>query len=230
MSGIRVLGVDACSAGWVGIVLAANQIRAYAASDIEALVEQVIVDGPLQVIGIDIPIGLPDADVRRADVEARAVAGPRRSSVFMTPVRDALALTDYRAACELNRQRTGHGISRQAFGLRAKISQVDSWLPAAPGRVIEVHPELSFAELAGAPLQAAKSSWAGHVIRRRLLADAGIVLPDDLGQAGHKAGGDDILDAAAAAWSALRAATGQARRLPAQPERFSDQVDCAIWT
>ena len=161
---------------------------------------------------------------------ARAAAGPRRASVFETPVRDTLGVGDYRAACEVNRQRTGHGISRQAFNLLAKIRQVDSWLPTAPFHVIEVHPELSFAAIAGAPLQAAKSSWAGLAIRRRLLADGGIVLPDDLGLAGRKAGGDDVLDAAAAAWSARRAASGQARRLPAEPELFSDQIDCAIWT
>jgi predicted RNase H-like nuclease len=230
VSGGRILGVDACSAGWVGIALSGDQIRAYVHAEIEALVRQSAVDGPLQVIGIDIPIGLADASIRRADLEARAAAGPRRASVFMTPVRDTLAVGDYRAACELNKQRTGRGISRQAFNLLEKIRQVDNWLPAAPCRVIEVHPELSFAELAGTPLADRKSSWAGLILRRRLLAKAGIVLPDDLGPAGQKAGSDDVLDAAAAAWSARRAATGQARRLPAEPEWFSDQIDCAIWT
>ncbi len=231
MSGDRVLGVDACSAGWVGIALSGNhQVRAYVDAHIEALVGQAVADGPLHVVGIDIPIGMPDASVRRADLAARAAAGPRRASVFMTPVRDTLALTDYRAACDLNMLRTGRGISRQAFNLLAKIRQVDDWLPAAPCRVIEVHPELSFAELAGAPLPARKSSWAGFAVRRRVLADAGIALPEDLGVAGRMAGGDDVLDAAAAAWSAWRAATGEARRLPAQPEHFSDGIDCAIWT
>jgi predicted RNase H-like nuclease len=41
---------------------------------------------------------------------------------------------------------------------------------------------------------------------------------------------DDVLDAAAVAWSASRVARGAARRLPAAPERFSDGIDCAIWT
>ncbi len=230
MSGGRVLGVDACGAGWVGIALSGNQVCAYVDAQIEALVRQAAADGPLQVIGIDMPVGMPDAGLRRADIEARAAAGPRRASVFMTPVRDTLELGDYRAACEVNKQLTGHGISRQAFNLLEKIRQVDSWLPRAPCRVIEVHPELSFAEMAGVPLAARKASWAGLVIRRRLLAEAGVVLPDELGPAGRAAGGDDVLDAAAAAWSARRAATGQARRLPAEPERFSDQIDCAIWT
>jgi predicted RNase H-like nuclease len=230
VSSIRVFGVDACSVGWVGIALSGHQVRAYIHAQIDGLIRDAARDGALTVIGIDIPIGMPDASVRRADLDARAAAGPRRASVFVTPIRDTLALRDYRVACDLNKQRTGYGISRQAFNLLEKIGQVDSWLPEAPCRVLEVHPELSFAEMAGAPLSARKSSWAGLVSRRQLLADASIVVPDDLGAAGRLAGGDDVLDAAAAAWSARRAAAGQARRLPADPERFSDRIDCAIWT
>ena len=51
--------------------------------------------------------------------------------------------------------------------------------------------------------------------RRTLLARHGIQLPDHLGDAGE-AGPDDVLDAAAAAWSAQRIATGHASRLPTQ--------------
>ncbi|MGH3778212.1 MAG: DUF429 domain-containing protein [Pseudonocardiaceae bacterium] len=43
----------------------------------------------------------------------------------------------------------------------------------------------------------------------------GIHLPDQLGDASN-AGADDVLDAAAAAWSAHRIATGHADRLPAE--------------
>ena len=108
--------------------------------------------------------------------------------------------------------------------------QVDSWLTHAPCPVVEVHPELCFAELAGTPLADAKSTWAGAARRRQLLAAAGIVLDGDLGLVGRQVGVDDVLDAAAVAWTATRVASGCARRLPADPERFSDLVDCAIWT
>ena len=67
-------------------------------------------------------------------------------------------------------------------------------------------------------------------LRRRLLAAQGIELTGDLGLSGLQAGVDDVLDAAAVAWTARRLAGGKARRLPAEPERFSDQIDCAIWT
>ena len=93
---------------------------------------------------------------------------------------------------------------------------------------MEVHPEVSLATLAGAPLTERKTSWAGAVHRRRLLAIAGIHLQDELGPAGSASVVDDILDAAIAAWTARRVARGRARSLPDPPEVFSDGVPCAI--
>src|SRR3712207_3556125 len=55
--------------------------------------------------------------------------------------------------------------------------------------------------MAGAPLAYAKKTWSGQARRRELLARHGIVLPDMLGPAGQ-APPDDVLDAAAVAWSA----------------------------
>jgi predicted RNase H-like nuclease len=95
---------------------------------------------------------------------------------------------------------------------------------------VEAHPELSFAAMAGAPLRDSKSTWAGAVRRRQLLMAQGIDLDGDLGLSGLRVGVDDVLDAAAVAWTARRVADGGARRLPAETERFSDGVDCAIWT
>lgn len=228
MNGWRVLGVDACKPGWIGVALSEEAVSAYAAAEIGGLVEDAAADGPLAVIAVDIPIGLPDTGRRQADVLTRKAVGPLWPSVFMTPVRPALEAPDYATAADLSRRLAGEGISRQAFALRAKILQVDQWVRQAPHRVVEVHPEASFAGLAGAALQSRKSSWAGAVLRRRLLAGAGISLPDDLGLAGEKAAMDDVLDAAAAAWTAVRVLRGQAQSTP--PELFSDSLPCAIWT
>jgi predicted RNase H-like nuclease len=228
----RVLGVDACKAGWVGIALSDGTVSAYFAAGISDLAEQVKVssDGPLDLVAADMPIGLPDVGRRRADVLAREMVGLLRASVFMTPVRQALAEEGYAAATAVNAQLAGEGISRQAHGLRTKILQVDQWVRQAQQRVVEVHPEASFACLAGAPLTVRKSTWAGVVRRRQLLAQAGIVLDDELGLAGEKAGVDDILDAAVAAWTARRVTRGQARSIPDLPELFSDGLPCSIWT
>jgi predicted RNase H-like nuclease len=67
------------------------------------------------------------------------------------------------------------------------------------------------------------------VQRRRLLAGAGITVPDDLGPPGELAGVDDVLDAAVVAWTASRAARGVARSLPDPPEPGGDGLPCAIW-
>ena len=233
MSGERVLGVDACRAGWVGIALAGGDPGAYLAPTIRELTEQATADGPLGVVAIDIPIGLADTGRRHADQLARAALGRRWPSLFITPVRDAVQAGDFPAAQAASRRLAGEGISRQAFALGAKILDVDRWLRGVPppaARVVEVHPELSFADLAGAPLAARKSTWAGAERRRALLAQAGIILTGDLGLAGEQAGVDDVLDAAAAAWTARRVSQGTARCLPDPPQTFSDGLPSAIWT
>lgn len=225
-----MLGVDACKAGWIGIALSQGTLSAYTAAEIGALVEDAGSSGPLSMIAIDIPIGLPDMSRRQADLLARKAVGPRWASVFMTPVRPALEARDYESANALNLHLAGKGISRQAFALQPKILQVDRWVRQTRHRVVEVHPEASFAQLAGAPLEARKSTWAGTARRRQLLARAGIVLPDDLGPAGENAAVDDVQDAAIAAWTAVRVIREQARSYPDPPELFSDGLASAIWT
>jgi predicted RNase H-like nuclease len=95
--------------------------------------------------------------------------------------------------------------------------------------VVEVHPEVTFTELAGSPLAESKKTWAGAMRRRRLLAAAGLDLPDDLGPAALRAGVDDVLDAAAAAWTARRVLDRTASSLPAEPESVSNGAKAAIW-
>src|SRR5262249_3385729 len=227
--GGRGLGVDACRRGWIAGGAERAGTGAYLAGTIQALVARAQAGGPLAVVAVDMPIGLADRGQRRADVLARAEVGPLWASVFMTPAREALLAADHAAASAINRRLTGHGISIQAFALQPKLPEVEQWARATAGRVAEVHPEVCFARLAGAPLTARKSSWAGIEQRRALLAGAGIPLAGDLGPAGTFAGVDDVLDAGAAAWAARRILSGDARPIPDPPEVFSDGWPCAIW-
>ncbi|MFC6155667.1 DUF429 domain-containing protein [Kribbella jiaozuonensis] len=222
----RVLGVDACKKGWIGI---AGDLRAYFAVTIGELVERAEADGSLAVVGIDIPIGLPVSAAREADVLARRVVGRRASSVFATPVRASLEAATHAEASALNVAATGKGVSQQAFALAKRILEVDAWAPDAQCAVIEVHPEVCFATMAGRPLSHAKSTWAGGEERRQLLAGVGMGVVGDIGLAGEVAGVDDVLDAAAAAWSAGRYAEGRARAYPNPPETFADGSSAAIW-
>lgn len=219
-----VLGVDACKTGWVGIAWSGGTVTAHHAPTIAELADAA---GPLAVIAIDIPIGLPDRGHRRADQLARDFIRPRHSSVFLTPVRATLGIRQHLRANAVNREHTGQGLSIQAFSLLPKIQEVDDWLPKAPCQVVEVHPEVSFRELADEPLPP-KKTWAGAERRRALLREAGITLTGDLGAAG-KAAVDDVLDAAAAAWTARRVQLGAAVPFPNPPEILADDTEAAIW-
>jgi len=226
----RVLGVDGCRTGWAGIVWDGATVSGAFGVRLDLLLAEVRADGPLHAVALDMPIGLPDRGVRAADLQARQALGARRSSIFLTSTRAALAAATRAEADALNRAHGGGGVTAQAFALHAKIAEVDAVVRAAGEPVVEAHPELSFAALAGAPVAAPKRSWAGSAVRRALLADAGLVLPADLGEVGRQAAVDDVVDAAAMAWTAMRVARGEAASRPDPPEVFSDGWPAAIWT
>ena len=163
-------------------------------------------------VGVDIPIGAEPDRFRRVDATARDFVGKRRSSVFQMPPAGVLEQPTYREALALSVELGGKGLSRQSYALREKVAEVAA-IVAAGDNIIEVHPEVSFRAMAGAPLQVGKAKWAGQCQRRALLEAAGIVIPSELGEAGVRAAADDVLDAAAVAWSAQRHALGQSVRL-----------------
>lgn len=224
---MRVLGIDACTKGWVGLTLdETGQVGALAATRFAALVDQA---ADVSVVAVDMPVGLADHSARQADLLARDLLQRRRASVFITPIRAAVRAAGHAEASALNRSVTGAGVSRQAWNLTAKLLEVESWRLDSGREPWEVHPEVVFAELAGVPLAASKKTWAGQQQRRSLLARAGVRLPDDLGPAGAFAAPDDVLDAAAVAWTARRIASGQARSVPDPPELDHLGRPMAIW-
>lgn len=223
---VRVIGVDACKAGWVGI---SGERRGYFGATIEELISSAEQDGPLAVVAIDIPIGLPVEVQRQADVLARRLIGKRSASVFSTPVRAALLAATHAEASALNRAATGKGLSQQAYALRTKILEVDAWSRTTHHQVIESHPELCFATMAGRPLAHRKSTWAGIEERREILASVSIAVPSDLGLAGELAAVDDVLDAAAVSWTAQRHAEGRSVAYPDPPELVEGGALAAIW-
>jgi predicted RNase H-like nuclease/ADP-ribose pyrophosphatase YjhB (NUDIX family) len=228
---VPVLGVDACPAGWVGVVLDPTlRATVFVAADITSLLALVREQHDVPVVAVDIPIGLPDAGGRRADAEARTALVGKASSVFSTPVRSALEAATYAEAREANLAATDGrtSVSAQAYALRDKVLEVDEWVRSAPGtHVIEVHPELSFARMAGGPVLARKKDSEGVRARREALAAHGIVAPPWFRGAGF--GEDDLLDACAVAWTAVRHALGVSESLPGEPEVFSDGIPAAIW-
>jgi predicted RNase H-like nuclease/NTP pyrophosphatase (non-canonical NTP hydrolase) len=227
---VPVLGVDGCRAGWVGAVLepGAPRPRVIVAGTIRELVETARESLGIRVVGIDIPIGLPDTTVRQADVLARKALRGKASSIFTTLTRTAYEVDTRSAADGVNRERSGQGVGAQAFGLREKILEVDAWVRTRPTvTVIEAHPELCFATMTGAPIVAGKKTEEGRRERLAALAAAGLASPSVLSGTGYAA--DDVIDACAVAWTAVRYALGEACSLPASAERFSDGLPAAIW-
>ena len=237
-----VTGIDGCAGGWVAVTLSgdadgdadwdrdtdadrARARRPRSASRSPGRWTGSRLDGA-GVIGIDMPLGLLTAGWRTADLLARRALGRRGSCVFAIPPRPVWEQPAYANANQSCRELTGRGMSIQAWGLRGKLLEADAFRRgAAAPPLCEVHPELSFAALAGGPpLADSKHTRAGLAIRRALLAQAGIALPPRVPGAAE----DDLLDAAAVAWSAGRVAAGAAVTLGDPAQRADDGREIAI--
>jgi predicted RNase H-like nuclease/predicted enzyme related to lactoylglutathione lyase len=211
----RVAGVDLAGGALAVVVLEEN--RVVEAFRCETFADALLVEA--SVIGVDIPIGIPDSGTRPADEAARRFVGPRASSVFTTPVRPVLEAESYGEARRVAVERTGKSVSAQSYALRRRILEVDEYAHNDE-RVIEVHPEVSFRELAHRPLLS-KRGTDGLVERRALLEQAGIEVPSSVPRIAEP----DLLDATIVAWTARRYARGEALPLP---QGFAGRIG-AIW-
>lgn len=209
----RVVGADVWKKGWIAVVTVDGWIASIDAY--ETMADLASSEADAEVIAVDIPIGLPVAPPRVADAAARRFIGVRGSSVFPTPPRDVLEAGTYKEALRLSRKRYGIGVTAQSYALRDRILETDA-VARSDDRVIEIHPEVTFRALAGCPLGFSKRTWNGHSERRRLLSGVGLSLPDRLSDAVGVVPADDILDAAAGAWTAVRYAAGEARTIPSE--------------
>ena len=83
---MAVLGVDGWRGRWVGALLDGRTVTLHALADVAAVLAVPDVD----LIAIDMPIGLSEDGARTCDVRRRGRAGPRGSSVFPAPLRQVL--------------------------------------------------------------------------------------------------------------------------------------------
>jgi predicted RNase H-like nuclease len=198
-------GIDGCRAGWV--VATRGDRGGRDAPHVAVLDRLDAVEAiAASVVGVDMPIGLPVDRPRSADRAARARLGPRRSSVFPTPPRVCLGATTHAEASARAREATGTGISVQAFHLLGKIAELDALVdPWAQDDIVEIHPECSFALLAGEPLPSKKTD-DGRERRRAIVEQEFGTLPS----VPRGASIDDVLDAFAVLWSAERWVAGTA--------------------
>lgn len=222
-----MVGVDGCPSGWLAMAVQdAGPVGLERHPDFAAVLRAYAAAG---VIAVDVAIGLPSGGPRRADLEARRFLGPRAASLFLIPRRQVLEAPSYEAARAIARRLTGKAISAQTYAFGRKVLEVDRALAGhrPPPRVFEVHPEVSFRALAGRAIPFAKRTAQGQGVRRFVLQAEGL---DPLERWSPPPGvkPDDCLDAAVAAWTALRIARGEAQSLPHPPEEL-DGRPVAIW-
>jgi predicted RNase H-like nuclease len=202
--------VDGTKGGWVAVTLENGRFASDHVLQVETSFEEL---GDVDVIAIDVPIGFGPRD---ADAAARTFLKGAASTVFSTPSRELLERPFG----------PGLGISAQAHALGPRIRHFTRLAETDP-RIHEVHPEVSFRAMnGGRPLRYRKKSAGGALERIALLNREGID-PTPL-TAAWSAPLDDVLDAAAAAWSAQRVARGKARSLPDAPDLVEGRP-VAIW-
>jgi predicted RNase H-like nuclease len=216
---VRVAGADSTPEGWSVVFHESGRLRVEKAATLSDIVGFA---AELDIVAVDIPIGLLDAyesGGRACDREARKLLGRRRSSVFPAPVRPVLRASTYEDAYARSRTSSPNGmkISKQTYAIVSKIKQVDDLLQQRPELrdvVREVHPEVCFCELAGQPMRYSKSKQPGREEREHALHSC-FANFDSVVKAGRekRLPLTDVLDAAIACWSALRLAVGNARSL-----------------
>lgn len=238
-----IAGVDGCRAGWVVAALD-DAVGARPVLRVVPRLAALFEDGePPALVAIDMPIGLPDRVAgpgRGPEMLVRPLLGQRQSSVFAIPARAAVEALDYGQACRLAlaTSEPPRKVSRQGFHLFPKIREIDGLLRAEPAlreRTFEVHPELAFRTMRGAPLTHPKKirgaiNPAGMAERRALLVTAGLA-PETLRTMPPRgAAADDMLDALAALVVARHIAAGRGKAFPDPPGRDSHGLPIAIWT
>jgi len=226
-----IAGVDGTRRGWIAVVCKDDL------SSPHAVCLDRLNDLPrrLRVVAVDIPVGLSDKGPREADRLARKALGPRRSSVFPTPVRAVLGAASWQEACNRNERADGRRVSKQTFAILPKISEADAFVRSVPWArrtLYEVHPELAFATLAGAPMAHAKKSPEGRAERLAVISATFGRGAFDEAYAhvrGPRVGWDDLADAFALAWTAARIRAGRAKSLPSQHTVDGEGLPMHIW-
>lgn len=217
-----IAGVDGCPAGWIALVenTTTRSITAFVFENFAGLVEAL----DAVVIAIDIPIGLTERGARQCDVDARQRLGAKRgTSVFPAPIRPALGASSYEQAKHRSMAVQKKAISQQAWAIYPKIREVDEALRSSAnlrGRVIEVHPEVTFSAWNGAPILAPKRKPEGRAIRRKMIDEHFGPLAFSSARATiekSQAADDDIADAFAGLWTAQRFLNDRAQTLPPSP-------------
>ena len=214
-------GVDGIRNGWIAAILredGSTEVKKF--PTFRSLKD----DRTLELIVIDIPIGLPDYGARACDQETRKRLGqPRGCSVFPAPIRSMLKAHDWEDACRIRLEVEGKKCSKQVAAILPKIREVDEEMTGDLQTCVrEGHPEVSFSIMNGErPMASPKKTRQGKLERLTLLMPCFPDIEKHL-QSERRAVSVDILDAYACLWTAKRIASNQAKSFP--KDRIQDGV------
>ncbi|MER8577310.1 DUF429 domain-containing protein [Mesorhizobium sp. M1423] len=250
---VVLVGVDGCKTGWIAVRRDSGATPSTAVfPSFAALLDQLPVNA---IVAVDMPIGLPDFSQRGGrgpEALVRPFLGARQSSVFAIPSRAALyaeieAFTTVEAWYAAHRRASDvakttsdppRGVSSQAFGIFAKIREIDSLLIARPelrSRVFESHPEVAFCRLNGDRAMRLPKKIKGNINPAGMAERKALLARHGYGQhfldqrPPRGAATDDFLDAAAMMLIAGRIARGEAMPFPDPPLANRFGIPVAIW-
>lgn len=239
--GWRYIGVDWDSGAWLAVgYLDSGEAEADVFESIGDLwdvhgedAERVVVDVPIGLCeSHSVADGCVETDgelSRRCDDLARTIIGPRFSSVFTAPCREAAQKAandaDYSEVNKTNKDRTGKGLMKQAANIAAGIVEVEQHLldDGDRTRLVEGHPEVCFRAFADDDLQFNKKTGPGVDERLTALENQNEYeqgtwrrLAESLAEEGYGTGVDDLLDALSLALTA-KAPEDEFHSLPGNP-------------
>lgn len=193
---------------------------------LEAVIDQI---KDVDVLAVDIPIGHEDPDGTQGDGRraceraARDRMGPAADERILPMPPPAVYNVDhYHQALALCEENGWPKLAKPIWHGQKRVQALTEASETTDG-LVEMHPELSFTvmhELHGGegPLEHYGRGWAALYERLELLHEAGLRPSRSMGGVG-RASPKDVIDATAAAWSALRVARGQAVVFPKRPPK-----------
>ena len=216
------IGVDGCRGGWIAAVLDHGDMRLRKYDDLPSLIEEY---PAFDAFLIDMAIGLRNSTKEiRPDDEAKKELGPRASTVFPIPSRDAVYAVGEENQKLANIRTLGKSLAKQSIAIIPKIRELDTFLnehPEYKNKILESHPEVDFARLNGAVLMSRKKEEPGPSQRIDVLSE--FLDKKELFGMYDKAkelhcNQDDLIDAICLAVTGALYAHGKYETIPAEPE------------
>ena len=216
------IGVDGCRGGWIAAVLDHGDMKLLRYDNLSSLIEEY---PAFDAFLIDMAIGLRNSTNEiRPDNEAKKELGPKASSVFPIPSRDAVYADGEEAQKQANIRTLGKSLAKQSIAIIPKIRELDTFLNAHPeykNKILESHPEVDFARLNGSVLMSRKKEEPGPSQRIAILSE--FLDQKELYRMYNKAkelrcNQDDLIDAICLAVTGALYAHGQYETISAEPE------------